>query len=238
MQAECSRTSARHSTTPSRPGESVLGSVVSVCAAIACSLASITLPDCNSLDCMGIASLVYFCLRTSNTNGLSEELRADPNALANGTYDAPCKPYKGRNPEAAPNGPSSSDRPLAGSSIMQIHLRSLVACPCRLPCMSFALHKQESICISLIFVKGLASNVGCYGSAGPGTPACTKHCNTSTCTHQLVSVSYMKMMISALGTLVACFSMCCNFIKDIKSTAQFAYVELVSSSVLSLCHHM
>lgn len=47
---------------------------------------------------------------------------ADPNALANGAYDAPSKPFKGRKLEAAPNGPSSSGRPLAGDSIMHMWL--------------------------------------------------------------------------------------------------------------------
>ena len=70
-----------------------------------------------------------FCLRTPNTNGVAQELRADPNALANGTYDAPSKPYKGRKPEAAPNGPSSSDRPLAGNVNMHMHVKSLIFCP-------------------------------------------------------------------------------------------------------------
>ncbi|KAL3150536.1 hypothetical protein ABBQ32_000352 [Trebouxia sp. C0010 RCD-2024] len=56
--------------------------------------------------------------RTINTNGLarsSEELRADPNALANGAFDAPSKPNKGRKAEAVPGGPSSSDVAVAGT---------------------------------------------------------------------------------------------------------------------------
>lgn len=54
-------------------------------------------------------------------DGSAEELRADPNALANGAFDAPSKPYKGRKAEAAPSGPPSSDRPLAGKLNTYMH---------------------------------------------------------------------------------------------------------------------
>ena len=68
------------------------------------------------------AQFSVICSRASNMNGLSEELRADPNALANGAYDAPSKPNKGRKLEAAPSGPSSSDRPVAGKLNICMHV--------------------------------------------------------------------------------------------------------------------
>lgn len=84
------------------------------------------------------ASLSFVFVRTSNTNGLarsSEELRADPNALANGAFDAPSKANKGRKAEAAPGGPSSSDVAVAGkhqaiyacTSGACVHLNHLVS---------------------------------------------------------------------------------------------------------------
>ena len=60
--------------------------------------------------------MVSIYCRTSGTNGVSrhsEELRADPGALANGAYDAPAKPNKGKTVEAGVNGPSSNAAPSA-----------------------------------------------------------------------------------------------------------------------------
>lgn len=79
----------------------------------------IVLTHCTWLHFVGTHFVPSF--RPSNTEGSSEELRADPNALANGAYDAPSKPYKGRKTEAAPSGPPSSDRPLAGKPNMSMH---------------------------------------------------------------------------------------------------------------------
>ena len=98
-------------------------------AATACLLASMQHSNgCTEPDSVMTPSLA--CCRTSNTNGLSrssEELRADPNALANGAFDAPSKLSKGRKAEAVPGGPSSSDLAVAGKLNMRMHFRCLLA---------------------------------------------------------------------------------------------------------------
>lgn len=68
-------------------------------------------------------------------DGSPEELRADPSALANGAYDAPSKPYKGRKAEAALSGPPTSDRPLAGKPNTHMHACAPKFCSGSLPCL-------------------------------------------------------------------------------------------------------